>query len=113
MIRRTPRSTLFPYTTLFRSTSKPARYHVSSRPTANPCRNECKQGPRCPSVFLTPATRAICAKVRRSVVYDKGRPRPDRKKAFDGWDRGKRLRSTRYRRSCSTVVEWMGTNRDL
>src|SRR5258708_21286438 len=31
MIRRPPRSTLFPYTTLFRSQTKCARYHMRDR----------------------------------------------------------------------------------
>src|SRR2546430_12079967 len=31
MIRRPPRSTLFPYTTLFRSYARPARAHVPDR----------------------------------------------------------------------------------
>src|SRR5260370_15561357 len=35
MIRRPPRSTLFPYTTLFRSSQRP-RLHLSSRPRTLP-----------------------------------------------------------------------------
>src|SRR2546430_5990170 len=34
MIRRPPRSTLFPYTTLFRSTQRPQLTHSSLRPPA-------------------------------------------------------------------------------
>src|SRR5256885_8425766 len=34
MIRRPPRSTLFPYTTLFRSQAPPARRHQSAPPRA-------------------------------------------------------------------------------
>src|SRR5258707_15346105 len=36
MIRRPPRSTLFPYTTLFRSTLPPRRVHLSKRTSCPP-----------------------------------------------------------------------------
>src|SRR2546426_4638839 len=37
MIRRPPRSTLFPYTTLFRSRHEPCPLHVDSEPLAKGC----------------------------------------------------------------------------
>src|SRR5688572_31063240 len=37
MIRRPPRSTLFPYTTLFRSTDQPSRFCRSRGPSAWTC----------------------------------------------------------------------------
>src|SRR3712207_7246910 len=37
MIRRPPRSTLFPYTTLFRSISRPCCQTASARPRASTC----------------------------------------------------------------------------
>src|SRR6266511_5683489 len=38
MIRRPPRSTLFPYTTLFRSRPRPARWRERGGPSAAPAR---------------------------------------------------------------------------
>src|SRR5229473_6645280 len=40
MIRRPPRSTLFPYTTLFRSRCPAPRAHASRRPCERPRRSE-------------------------------------------------------------------------
>src|SRR5688572_31249984 len=50
MIRRPPRSTLFPYTTLFRSTAQhlPARHHVSGGRRAHLARN--RRGAALPDV---------------------------------------------------------------
>src|SRR3954466_640344 len=39
MIRRPPRSTLFPYTTLFRSSGSPRRSHLTSTKSMLPSRN--------------------------------------------------------------------------
>src|SRR3989442_3113727 len=43
MIRRPPRSTLFPYTTLFRSPRPPTPHHLGPRPRA-----ACLRSTRCP-----------------------------------------------------------------
>src|SRR2546429_4026683 len=42
MIRRPPRSTLFPYTTLFRSTLIGAGQHHCARGKIHACRNRCR-----------------------------------------------------------------------
>src|SRR5258705_7368694 len=47
MIRRPPRSTLFPYTTLFRSPASPA--HLADRPGPRSHEPARPGGPRCPS----------------------------------------------------------------
>src|SRR3712207_8161704 len=53
MIRRPPRSTLFPYTTLFRSTAKPL--FVGSIPTATFFRfNKLRAANRLPVLFCVP-----------------------------------------------------------
>src|SRR3712207_7539987 len=44
MIRRPPRSTLFPYTTLFRSDGHTIRYHSSHGPSNNPVRRRLEDG---------------------------------------------------------------------
>src|SRR5256885_12731046 len=41
MIRRPPRSTLFPYTTLFRSEGGPCKRYRRSRPPAAPLGSQC------------------------------------------------------------------------
>src|SRR3712207_7196913 len=50
MIRRPPRSTLFPYTTLFRSPRRPSPRRVfgSPRPGSRQRRPRCRRGDRCP-----------------------------------------------------------------
>src|SRR5205809_5795539 len=45
MIRRPPRSTLFPYTTLFRSTTEPPCEATPGSP--NRCRRDCRPRPAC------------------------------------------------------------------
>src|SRR2546430_13557752 len=40
MIRRPPRSTLFPYTTLFRSPVRPAPHRISSATKSTSCRSQ-------------------------------------------------------------------------
>src|SRR5436189_3924611 len=47
MIRRPPRSTLFPYTTLFRSQVRPASSSKRLRPVPSPPVIACAGAPRC------------------------------------------------------------------
>src|SRR5258708_9350504 len=56
MIRRPPRSTLFPYTTLFRSNA-PSRTAPSSRPTSTPT-TRCASA-RCPRWRSSSCLRAV------------------------------------------------------
>src|SRR2546426_7625737 len=65
MIRRPPRSTLFPYTTLFRSPAAGCRAVVSAARGASPRRRRASRRPE--------RGRAACPRWRRS------RRRPDRK----------------------------------
>src|SRR5256884_266965 len=59
MIRRPPRSTLFPYTTLFRSSSAPGRPTAPSPPPARPPPRPIRAAPR----SRTAASRAVrCAR---------------------------------------------------
>src|SRR2546425_2456850 len=53
MIRRPPRSTLFPYTTLFRSESVPLTLHKRGPPRDDRIRARCK------IIFFTPKVRRV------------------------------------------------------
>src|SRR5207253_11455626 len=46
MVRRPPRSTLFPYTTLFRSWTRSAAARAGSRPSPHTCRSGCSRRDR-------------------------------------------------------------------
>src|SRR6266567_6700160 len=63
MIRRPPRSTLFPYTTLFRSPERPGRR------TGNELRGAVRRPSRCPA---TPAILAQTATRREPFRYNHG-----------------------------------------
>src|SRR5688572_31356887 len=56
MIRRPPRSTLFPYTTLFRSCDQPRSVGTDSR-RSRPCRRPARRGPAGPLVADRKSTR--------------------------------------------------------
>src|SRR5207248_11194467 len=62
--RRPPRSTLFPYTTLFRSRSRPCRRRCREPPPIHP-------GARRASVALPSATRPQCASARQAPTTDR------------------------------------------
>src|SRR2546425_9311750 len=56
MIRRPPRSTLFPYTTLFRSSARPGRFFA--RAPARPARARSDRGYRRKALSVSPGTAA-------------------------------------------------------
>src|SRR5438046_5767873 len=58
MIRRPPRSTLFPYTTLFRSPRTPSASRPSSGPTRSPPPRAPPTRPSAPPSWPTPRTRS-------------------------------------------------------
>src|SRR2546427_6328474 len=58
MIRRPPRSTLFPYTTLFRSTCWPAKPAAKSSPWAAPTTSKAAQPPEPGRAQQRPAPRS-------------------------------------------------------
>src|SRR2546427_7820257 len=66
MIRRPPRSTLFPYTTLFRSQSHREEYPPCQRPPG-PRGTSVRQ--RCRAGSLSPISGAACARCPRSEEH--------------------------------------------
>src|SRR6478735_4461044 len=74
MIRRPPRSTLFPYTTLFRSASGPSPWppRWSSMPTGDRCRWSDRKSTRLNSSHLVISYAVFCLKKKKiGVVRDR------------------------------------------
>src|SRR5262245_62248590 len=70
MMRRPPRSTLFPYTTLFRSTVK---MPLSVLPRPKAARKSCAMGPRCRSEEHTSELQSLRHLVCRLLLEKKKR----------------------------------------
>src|SRR5438876_4704033 len=68
MIRRPPRSTLFPYTTLFRSSPRPMELSTAKFT----CRDE--EGRTCSALTLEEATNRILAEDRKSTRLNSSHP---------------------------------------
>src|SRR5574343_1637774 len=70
MIRRPPRSTLFPYTTLFRSDDRSPRRCESRRRTPNSCRFSLdRKSTRLNSSHITISYAVFCLKKNKTPTY--------------------------------------------
>src|SRR2546430_13667671 len=75
MIRRPPRSTLFPYTTLFRSCTGPSRGRCSQAPCVGPRRRLDRKSTRLNSSHSQISYAVFCLK-KKTTGLDPARPAP-------------------------------------
>src|SRR6266513_5326414 len=68
MIRRPPRSTLFPYTTLFRSPVDGRRLSQQSRPCASPCLTGDRKSTRLNSSHVSISYAVFCLKKKKKQI---------------------------------------------
>src|SRR5260221_7772477 len=71
MIRRPPRSTLFPYTTLFRSSSSAPRTNPSAWPPWRPEPRRDRKSTRLNSSHTVISYAVFCLKKKKCINYDK------------------------------------------